>query len=246
MDRNFIDTLKPLFRTLMPPIHSAGWPFIFGFAFTTILLSLLWDILGLIGLILTIWCFYFFRDPVRVTPSREGLMTSPACGSISHIIPNVCLPKELNKAKNNDNSYTRISISSSIFDVHVTRIPINSLILQKSYKVGAFINASFDKASEENEAAHILLETTCKNKKIEIGLTQTAEWFARKIVCDVEDTKEYVTGQRFGLVCFGSRVDLYLPDTTPPHVSVGQKVIEGETIIADLASKEKARSFSSN
>ena len=241
MNQDFIDSIKKVKDTLIPPIHPAGWPFIVGFAFATILLSLLSDVLGLIGLFITIWCFYFFRDPARVTPNRDGLIISPACGHVSHITPNVTLPAELDKAKNKDNDYTRVSIFLNVFDVHVNRFPIEGKITQTEYREGAFVNAAFDKASEENERAAILFETDYKDKKHEMAVVQIAGWVARRILCDAREDKEYKTGERFGIIRFGSRVDVYLPKGVNPMVAVGQRMIDGETVIADLASKEKTR-----
>jgi phosphatidylserine decarboxylase len=234
-------SLKKIKDTLIPPIHNAGWPFILGFAFVTIILALIWDVLGLIGLVATIWCFYFFRNPKRITPDREGLIISPACGHISGIIPNVPLPKELDMAENKEPEYTRVSIFLNVFDVHVNRFPIKGTVIQKSYHAGAFMNAAFDKASEENERAAILFETEYKEKKHEMAVVQIAGWVARRILCHAEDGQAYETGQEFGLIRFGSRVDVYLPKGVNPFVAVGQRMIEGETVIADLASREKTR-----
>jgi len=241
MNKEFTDSLKKIKETMIPPIHPAGWPFIVGFAFGTILLSLLWNPLGVAGLILTIWCVYFFRDPARVTPDRDGLIISPACGHISAITENVTLPIELDKAKNKDNSFTRVSIFLNVFDVHVNRFPIKGHVTQKKYKEGAFMNAAFDKASEENERAAILFETKHKDKTHEMAVVQIAGWIARRILCDANDGMDYDTGDRFGIIRFGSRVDVYLPKGVNSMVSVGQRMIDGETVIADLASKEKSR-----
>lgn len=241
MNQDFIDSVKKVRDTLIPPIHPAGWPFIVGFAFATILLSLLSDVLGLVALFITVWCFYFFRDPKRITPDREGLVVSPACGHVSHITPNVSLPKELDKAKNTDNDYTRVSIFLNVFDVHVNRFPIKGKVIQKEYREGAFMNAAFDKASEENERAAILFEVEHKTKTHEMAVVQIAGWVARRILCDADKGKKYETGERFGIIRFGSRTDVYLPKGVNPMVLIGQRMIEGETIIADLSSKEKTR-----
>jgi len=241
MNQDFINSLKKVKETLLPPVHPAGWPFIVGFAFATIILSLIWEVLGLIGFVITIWCFYFFRDPARVTPDREGLIISPACGHVSHITPNVTLPKELDQAENTDNTFTRVSIFLNVFDVHVNRFPIAGRVKQKEYKEGAFVNAAFDKASEENERAAILFETEFKEKKIEMAVVQIAGWVARRILCDAEKDIEYKTGERFGIIRFGSRTDVYLPKGVNPMVAIGQRMIDGETVLADLASKEKIR-----
>lgn len=241
MNADFIASLKKVQDTLIPPIHPAGWPFIVGFAFATILLSLLSSVLGLAGLFITVWCFYFFRDPIRTTPTRDGLVISPACGHVSHITPNVSLPKELDKAENSDNTFTRVSIFLNVFDVHVNRFPIKGKVIQKEYKEGAFVNAAFDKASEENERAAILFETEYKGKTHEMAVVQIAGWVARRILCDADSGKEYDTAERFGIIRFGSRADIYLPKGVNPMVGIGQRMIDGETVIADFASKEKTR-----
>jgi phosphatidylserine decarboxylase len=241
MNADFLDSLKKIKETLIPPIHPAGWPFIVGFAFATIIMSLIWDFLGLVGLFITIWCFYFFRDPVRQTPQRDGLVISPACGTVSHITSDVTLPKELDKAKNKNNDYTRVSIFLNVFNVHVNRFPIAGKIKQKTYNPGAFMNAAFDKASEENERASLLFEVKDGKKTHEMAVVQIAGWVARRILNDAEEKKSFKTGERFGIIRFGSRVDVYLPKGVSPLVAVGQTMVEGETVLADLTSKEEAR-----
>jgi phosphatidylserine decarboxylase len=241
MNQEFLDSIKKVKETLIPPIHPAGWPFIVGFAFATIILSWIWDPLGVLAFVITVWCFYFFRDPERVTPDRDGLIVSPACGHVSHITEKVTLPVELDQAQNKKNDYTRVSIFLNVFDVHVNRFPIAGRVIQKEYKEGAFVNAAFDKASEENERAAILFEIEFKDKKHEMAVVQIAGWVARRILCDAEKGSEYKTGERFGIIRFGSRTDVYLPKGVNPMVSVGQRMIEGETVLADFASKEKTR-----
>ena len=241
MNKEFIDSLKKIRETLIPPIHPAGWPFIAGFAFATIILSLMWEVLGLVGAVITIWCFYFFRNPARVAPDRDGLIVSPACGHVSAITPHVALPAELTEAKNKELEYTRVSIFLNVFDVHVNRFPIAGQVKQMSYQPGAFMNAAFDKASEENERAAVLFETEHKSKTHEMAVVQIAGWVARRIICNAKDGQAYKTADEFGIIRFGSRVDVYLPKGVNPMVCVGQRMIDGETVIADLASKEKAR-----
>ena len=241
MNADFIASLKKIQDTLIPPIHPAGWPFIVGFAFATILLSLVAEPLGFIGLFITVWCFYFFRDPKRITPTREGLVISPACGTVSHITPNVPLPKELDKAKNKKNDYTRVSIFLNVFNVHVNRFPIDGKITQKAYQPGAFVNAAFDKASEENERAALLFEVKDGKKKHEMAVVQIAGWVARRILNDATEGQEFKAGERFGIIRFGSRVDVYLPAGIEPMVCIGQSTVEGETVLADLSSTELLR-----
>lgn len=241
MSSDFTDSVKKAVSVICPPINAAGWPFIFIFALVTIILSFIWDFLGVVGLLLTIWCFYFFRDPARVTPSREGLIISPACGIVQGIVSNVSLPKELDEAETDDDDYTRVSIFLSVFDVHVNRFPVAGKVIQKTYQPGAFVNAAFDKASEENERASVLFETEYKGKKYEMAVVQIAGWVARRIINEATKDKQYLTGERFGIIRFGSRVDVYLPKGIEPLVSIGQKMIEGETVLADLGSKESQR-----
>jgi phosphatidylserine decarboxylase len=241
MNKEFMESVKKVRDVLFPPVHPAGWPFIAVFALVTAILMWIWSLLGLVGLVATIWCFYFFRDPKRVTPSRDGLIISPACGHISSITPNVALPVELDQAENKELEFTRVSIFLNVFDVHVNRFPIIGKVIQKEYKEGAFVNAAFDKASEENERAAILFETEYKDKKYEMAVVQIAGWVARRILCDAEEGSIYKTGERFGIIRFGSRVDVYLPKGVNPMVAVGQRMIEGETVLADFASKEKVR-----
>lgn len=241
MSSDFTDSVKKAVSVICPPINAAGWPFIFIFALVSILLSLMWEVLGLIGLCLTIWCFYFFRDPARVTPARDGLVISPACGTVQGIVPNVSLPKELDEADSSDSDYTRVSIFLSVFDVHVQRFPIAGKVKQKTYQPGAFVNAAFDKASEENERASILFETEHNGKKYEMAVVQIAGWVARRILNEASKDKQYLAGERFGIIRFGSRVDVYLPKGIEPLVSIGQRMIEGETVLADLGSTEALR-----
>lgn len=241
MNTDFTNSLKKVKETIIPPIHPAGWPFICGFAFATILLSLVWEVLGLIALFVTVWCFYFFRDPQRVTPTRDGLVISPACGTVSHITPDVPLPKELDKAKNKSNDYTRVSIFLNVFNVHVNRFPIEGKIIQKTYQPGAFVNAAFDKASEENERASLLFEVKDGKKKHEMAVVQIAGWVARRILNDAEEKQAFKTGERFGIIRFGSRVDVYLPKSVEPLVCIGQTTIEGETVLADIFADAEPR-----
>ncbi len=229
-DNHLLETIKSIFV----PIHPAGWMFISIFAFVALLMALIWSFLGWIGLILTVWCIYFFRNPPRVTPIREGLVISPADGivqSITKVIP----PAELELG---DLERTRISIFMNVFNVHVNRIPINGSISKLHYKAGKFFNASLDKASAENEQ-NLIKITTPEN--IEIGIVQIAGLVARRILCDLIVDQPVKTGETFGIIRFGSRVDIYLPPDTQPLAIVGQTAIGGETILADLHSNESDR-----
>jgi len=221
-------------ETLLVPIHRAGWPFIALFVVVTIILLLFSKILGMIGLALTGWCIYFFRNPKRVTPLGEGLIISPGDGIVTKIekaIP----PKELKWSKT---PLIRVSIFLNVFDVHVNRIPVEGVITKIHYHPGKFFNASLDKASQHNERNSILLKTSLGQ---EILVVQIAGLIARRILCDVKEGQEMNAGETFGIIRFGSRVDLYLPEGVNPQVIKGQRMIGGETIIGDLHSSAPQR-----
>lgn len=219
-------------------VHPAGWPFIAAFAIAAVLLALAADFLGFMGLVLTIWCLYFFRDPVRMVPDKKGFVISSADGRVSHITEKVCLPKELKKADNDKEEYTRVSTFLSVFDVHVNRIPIAGKIKEIAYIPGKFMNAELDKASDDNERSVTLIET---EDKTEVAFVQIAGLIARRIKNNIKEDQDMKTGERMGIIRFGSRVDIYLPKGVAPQVVVGQRVVGGETVIGDLTSKEKAR-----
>lgn len=216
------------------PIHRAGWPFIGIFAAVTILLWWLWMPLGLAGAILTLWCAYFFRDPDRVTPTRPGLLISPADGVVQMIQPAVP-PAELGL---DQRPRTRISVFMNVFNVHVNRSPIDAEVVASAYRPGKFVNAALDKASDENERQSLLLRTADGQ---DICTVQIAGLVARRIICWTQVGQRLKAGERFGLIRFGSRVDVYLPDGVQPLVSVGQIAIAGETVLADLRSEEATR-----
>jgi phosphatidylserine decarboxylase len=223
-----------MLKTVFVPINKAGWPFIFLFTATTVALAFLWKPLGWVGLILTLWCIYFFRDPPRVTPTKDHLVVSPADGSVLKIVK-VIPPKEIELGNNPLNC---ISIFMNVFDVHVNRIPVSGKITRVAYNPGKFVNASLDKASEYNERQCIRITT---NEGLEIGVIQIAGLIARRISCDVSINEMVNTGERYGLIRFGSRVDVYLPSETNVLVAVGQIMVAGETVIADLGSQEEQR-----
>jgi phosphatidylserine decarboxylase len=218
----------------MVPIHRAGWPFIALFAAGTVVLNMYSDALGIAGVVLTLWCVYFFRDPERITPVRNGLIISPADGVVQ-MIDKAPPPKELDMG---DKDRWRICVFMNVFNVHVNRIPIGGTVTALNYRPGKFLNASLDKASELNERQSLGL--TLANGK-DIAFVQIAGLVARRILCDVTEGQEMKTGERFGMIRFGSRVDVYLPDGVKPLVAVGQTAIAGETMIADIQAKEPAR-----
>ena len=197
-------------------------------------LNLFSDALGIAGVVLTLWCVYFFRDPERITPVREGLIISPADGVVK-MIDKAPPPKELNMG---DKDRWRICVFMNVFNVHVNRIPISGTVTALNYRPGKFLNASLDKASELNERQSLGL--TLDGGK-DVAFVQIAGLVARRILCDVTEGKEMKTGERFGMIRFGSRVDVYLPDGVKPMVAVGQTAIAGETVIADIQAKEPVR-----
>ena len=223
-----------MLKTILVPINRAGWPFIAIFFSITVIVTLISEPFGFIGLIITTWCIYFFRDPERYTPTRKNLIISPADGviqSIEEAIP----PTELEMG---NKLLTRISVFMNVFDVHVNRIPIDGRISKLAYSPGKFFNASLDKASKFNERQSIRL--TLPNKE-DIAFVQIAGLIARRIKCCVKEEQIVATGERFGLIRFGSRVDLYLPKSTPILVAAGQRSIAGETVIADFDNQEPNR-----
>ena len=218
--------------TFIKPMHPEGNKFVAIFAFITLALFLLWEPLGWIGVGLTVWCYYFFRDPERVTPDRPGVIVSPADGIVSLIEPAVP-PAELGMA---DKALTRVSVFMNVFNCHVNRVPVAGEILNVAYRPGKFFNASLDKASEDNERNSLLVRTPAG---LEFAVVQIAGLVARRIVCFVEPGVEMKIGERFGLIRFGSRVDVYLPDGIEPLVQVGQSMIAGETVLAQLGSTDQ-------
>jgi phosphatidylserine decarboxylase len=220
--------------TLTSIVHEDGWKFIGIFAGISFVLFFLSQPLGWIGLILTGWCVYFFRNPKRVTPQREGLIISPADGIVS-LITQVVPPKEFEMG---NDPRTRISIFLNVFDVHVNRIPMGGIVEKIIYHPGKFFNASLDKASEFNERQSVIISIDDNQK---IAVVQIAGLVARRIRCDIREDESVVAGELYGLIRFGSRVDVYLPVGVNSLVVKGQRMIGGETVLADLLSSETAR-----
>lgn len=211
-------------KNALPPIHREGYPFIAGFAVITIVLSFVWDPLFYLGILLTGWCALFFRDPKRVTPVSNDLVISPADGKVS-LVGNVVPPAELGLG---DEPMLRVSVFMNVFNCHVNRAPAKGKINRKVYKKGAFVNAELDKASEDNERNSLVIDT----EHGEIGVVQIAGLVARRIVCWAEEGEQISGGERFGLIRFGSRLDVYMPLEAKPSVYVGQIAVAGETILA--------------
>ena len=221
-------------RSVLVPIHRAGWPIIAVFAVVTLLLFLVAQPLGWLGLILTAWCVYFFRDPDRVTPIRPGLVVSPADGRVQAIVP-AAPPGELGLPQQ---AWTRVSIFLNVFDVHVNRSPADGTVERVEYRAGTFVNASLDKASEDNERSAVSLRLADGRH---LAFVQIAGLVARRIVCHAFPGQIIRAGERYGLIRFGSRVEVFLPAGVATLVVVGQKAIAGETVIADLTGTEAAR-----
>lgn len=222
-------------RAQIPPVHPEGYPFIGAFALVSLLLFLIWSPLGWIGAALTIWCALFFRNPKRVTPIRDGLVVSPADGRVS-MITSVVPPAELGLGAK---PMLRVSIFMSVFNCHVNRAPVPGRIERIVYTPGKFINAELDKASEDNERNAMVISTP----NGEIGVVQIAGLVARRIVSFVRVGQEMAAGERFGLIRFGSRLDVFLPEGTTTLVSPGQTAIAGETVLADFRPGEGARTY---
>jgi phosphatidylserine decarboxylase len=222
-------------RSQFAPIHREGYPFIGAFALTSIVLFWVWSPLGWLGTVGTAWCAYFFRDPPRVTPLDDSLVVAPADGRIS-LITNAVPPPELGLS---NRPLPRVSIFMSVFNCHVNRSPVAGRIERIAYRPGKFLNADLDKASEDNERNSLIIVAPAGR----IGVVQIAGLIARRIVSFVSQGAAIGAGERFGLIRFGSRVDVYLPEGVKPLVAEGQTSIAGETVIADLDSKRNMRTF---
>ncbi|WP_417208543.1 phosphatidylserine decarboxylase [Antarctobacter sp.] len=221
--------------TFLKPMHPEGRRFVAIFAAIAAALFLVSSILGWVGVGLTVWCYYFFRDPKRVTPIRDGLIVSPADGIVS-LIEKAVPPPELGMS---DQALTRVSVFMSVFNCHVNRAPAGGKISAIAYRPGKFFNASLDKASADNERNSLCIDMADGRQ---IAVVQIAGLVARRIVCFSAVGDVLKTGERFGLIRFGSRLDVYLPEGVQPLVSLGQTMVAGETVVADLTSDEAARS----
>lgn len=232
------DAFESIVNSVLVPIHKAGWPFIALFAAVTIVLFFIAEPLGWIGVILTLWCVYFFRDPDRMTPQGETLVISPADGMVQ-LIDEAAPPPELEMGSD---PRPRVCVFMNVFDVHVNRSPMAGKVLGLAYMPGKFLNAALDKASEDNERQSVRLRIagvkSRSPKKCEIAIVQIAGLVARRILCEIKEGDSLEAGQRFGMIRFGSRVDVYLPEGVKPLVAVGQRAIAGETVLADLNQPE--------
>jgi phosphatidylserine decarboxylase len=221
-------------RRVLAPLHPDGFKFVLAAAVATLLLFLVWAPFGWAAAIVTLWMIYFFRDPWRVTPLRDGLLVSPADGivvSITRAAP----PAELGMG---DAEVARIGIFLNIFDVHVTRAPIGGRVAALRYTKGRFVDASREEASLNNERMAIRV---APSEGPEIAYVQVAGLVARRIVCDLREGQHIAAGQRMGIIRFGSRVDVYCPAPYVTMVAVGQRMVGGETVIADRLAQEPPR-----
>ena len=214
-------------RSQLAPVHREGLPFIGMFALASLILFWLWSPLGWLGTLATLWCVYFFRDPPRGVPQDDGVLIAPADGLVQMVVDAVP-PAELGLG---DQPLIRVSIFLSVFDVHINRSPCAATVEIVAYRPGKFLNAAADKASEENERMAVALRRT--DGRV-IGCVQIAGWVARRIVCYVKPGQPVTAGERFGHIRFGSRTDLYLPPGARLLVAAGQRMIGGETVMAEL------------
>jgi phosphatidylserine decarboxylase len=214
-------------KSVLAPPHRAGYPFILGGIMVAVFGLIFWHPLAWLGLIFTLFCLYFFRDPDRVAPPRADVFLAPADGLVVSIEPAVP-PAELGLGPL---PRPRVAIFLSVLDVHVNRVPMAGTVTKIAYRAGTFVNAALDKASEENERNALTITLATGQ---EIAVVQIAGLIARRIVCEVTEGQVVAAGARFGIIRFGSRTDLYLPEGTLPLVAVGQRMIGGETVIAAL------------
>jgi phosphatidylserine decarboxylase len=223
-----------MLETFIKPMHKEGIPFVAAFAAASLVLFWIWDPLGWIGLGLTVWCYYFFRDPIRSVPLDEGLIVSPADGVIS-LIERAVPPEELGMGPE---ALLRVSVFMNVFNCHVNRMPVAGQIDAIAYRPGKFLNASLDKASSDNERNSLAIRMADGRK---VAVVQIAGLVARRIVCFTRVGQTLRMGDRFGLIRFGSRLDVYLPEGVEPQVALGQTMVAGETVIADLTRALPAR-----
>ena len=209
---------------VFPKIHDEGYKFIVIFGLVTIILYFISNFLGLVGLVLTIWCYYFFRDPERFPINDENYLVSPADGLVLQVQDSDG-PKELNME---GKKFTKISIFMNVFDCHVNRTPCSGKLTEMIYKPGMFLNASFDKASEDNERKYYKITNS---KGEDVIVVQIAGLIARRIVSEVSENSELKQGEKIGMIRFGSRADIYFNNYTP-LVKINQRTIAGETLIA--------------
>ena len=223
-----------MLRRFLAPLHPDGFKFVAAGVLATLLLFLLWAPAGWAAAVVTLWMVYFFRDPWRVTPTRPGLLISPADGIVVSVGP-ATPPPELAMG---EMAVVRIGIFLNIFDVHVTRAPIGGRVAAMRYTKGRFVNASLDKASLDNERLAIRIAPP---EGPDVAFVLVAGLVARRIVCNLYDGQQIATGQRVGIIRFGSRVDIYCPPLYVPMVVAGQRMVGGESVVADRLAEEPPR-----
>jgi phosphatidylserine decarboxylase len=221
---------------LLPELHPEGWRFLAVFIAVTLVLWLIWPWLLIPGILATVWCFFFFRNPKRMVPDRDGLVVSPASG-IVQMVGEVDPPAELELDPPGPRQ--RVSVFMSVFDCHVNRVPLAGTVRTIVYSKGKFVNATLDKASEDNERNSVVVDL--HGDRGQLAFVQIAGLVARRIRCDLTKGQLVLTGEVMGLIRFGSRLDIYLPPGAAPLVAPGQSCVSGETVIADLASTEPER-----
>lgn len=229
-----MNIIRAIREEVFVPIHPAGWPFILAFGLVTMLVGYYVPLFLAAGIPLTLWCVYFFRNPPRTIPQKQGWLVAPADGrviSIGEAEPEA----EMNLP---EGKYRRVAIFMNVFDVHVNRAPIAGKVTDIIYRKGKFVNASLDKASTENERLALTMEVDNK-AKTKIAIVQIAGLVARRILCDAKVSDHLSVGQIFGLIRFGSRVDVWMPLDTNVLVLEGQRTIAGETVIADLSNTQQ-------
>ncbi|MBA8826683.1 phosphatidylserine decarboxylase [Saccharopolyspora lacisalsi] len=225
--------LVTLVRGTIPPMHPAGRPFVLGAAAATLLLRRRWRAAGVLGGIATAWCAWFFREPRRTPPTRSGVAVAPADGTVSHV-EQASPPPELGMG---EAPMTRVSVFLTVFDVHVQRVPVTGEVTGRVYRPGTFVSADLDKASEHNERNSMLVRSDDGH---DVAVVQIAGLVARRIVCSAREGDRVLAGHTYGLIRFGSRVDLYVPNSGRVLVEPGQRTVGGETTLAELPSAEQA------
>ncbi|MCE2687109.1 MAG: phosphatidylserine decarboxylase [Rickettsiales bacterium] len=221
---DFLDALKLIYF----PIHREGYPFIIAFAIATAILALFSNFLGLIGIVATLWCVFFFRDPERFTPLDKDVIISPADGKVVKVEYGVNAPSDLGYG---DKKWNKISIFLNVFNVHVNRVPLSGTVTKVNYKAGKFLSANVEEASEQNERNSVVVKS---NSGEEIIFVQVAGLVARRIISELKENQEVKMGDRYGIIRFGSRADIYLPENIEIKSLVGQTTIGGETVIAKI------------
>ncbi len=209
-------------------IHKEGYKFIVIFALVTAILAMLSNGLGIIGLVATLWCVFFFRDPERISPVEEKVVISPADGIVTRVEYGVEAPQDLGYGSK---KFNKISVFLNVFNVHVNRVPISGKVTKVSYKPGKFLSANAEEASQENERNSVVVKTS---EDVEVIFVQVAGLVARRIISDLREGQEVKAGDRYGIIRFGSRADIYLPEDVSINSLVGQTMIGGETILAKL------------